>query len=45
MKDERVPLRHMLDCIDNVDDYCRDGRDLPGLRKALLDLLENVKGQ
>ena len=27
MKDERVPLRHMLDCIDNVDDYCRDGRD------------------
>lgn len=27
MKDERIPLRHMLDCMDTVIEYCRDGRD------------------
>lgn len=28
MKDERVPLRHMLDCIDAVAEYCQGGRDV-----------------
>jgi len=27
VKDGRVPLRHMLDCIDAVTDYCREGRE------------------
>ena len=27
MKDGWVPLRHMLDCIDAVTDYCREGRE------------------
>ena len=27
MKDERAPLRYMLDCMDAVAEYCRDGRD------------------